>query len=166
MNKTLIIIITLMILLVGGITATIFSQNKKIDNTNVTYTDFNITFPSPTGNVVITNNFLQDPSVVEDTQNPGLYNLGSTIAIQPETGELPPYVVSYDKESGSFSVVLLQKPFDTSRKESEEYLKNLLKIDTSKICTLSYMVTVPGYVDQSASGVDYRFSFCSDAIPL
>ena len=167
MNKTIIIFVSLILLLIGAILFTVFSKNQdKNINPNVQYTDLKITFPSEKGNQVVTKNFLTDTTVTPDEQNPGMYFLGDTIAIQPATGKLPPYVVTYDKNSSNFNVTLLEKPFKQSREQAEEYLKTLLETDEESLCKLSYMVTVPGYVDASASGLDYRFSFCSDGLQL
>jgi hypothetical protein len=167
MNKNLIILLTVISLLMIAILITSTIQSSKTNVTPVvTYTDFSITFRTSDGESFETNNFLTAPSVLPDDQNPGMYFLGAKIELQPDTNKLPLFVATYDKESGSFNVTLLQKPFAESRIQAEAYLKNLLQIDESEMCQLVYLVTVPGYVNQLASGQDYRFSFCPFAVQL
>jgi hypothetical protein len=168
MNRISIIVASLIAILLIAIIVTTLVQNetKSVDTTGIVYTDFDITFPDSAGNVVVLNNFLNNQSVRADVQNPGLYFLGDDISIQPETGKLPNYVVTYDKESGQFNVTLLEKPFSQARIEAQVYLKELLQADEDTLCKLQYLVTVPGYVDTKASGIDYRFSFCPGATAL
>ena len=168
MNKTSLIFFGIISLLVVAIAVTTYIQNRETVTsvTGVTYTDFDIVFNTADGDTVKMGNFLTDPSVQADEQNSGLYFLGNKIELQPTTGALPPYAIAFDKGTGSFNITLLQKPFGQSRNQAEVYLKNLLQIDKNKMCSLQYMVTVPGYVDTAASGIDYRFSFCPGAIQL
>lgn len=168
MNKISLIFVGIISLLVVAIVVTTYIQNQETvtSGTRVTYTDFDIVFNTADGETVKMDNFLTNPSVQADAQNPGLYFLGNKIELQPATGTLPPYAISFDKGSGSFNITLLQKPFGQSRNQAEVYLKNLLKIEEDTMCALQYMVTVPGYVDTAASGIDYRFSFCPGSIQL
>ena len=168
MNKTIYIIIIGIILLLTVITFTILNQGSQISGKidNVVYTDLDITFKPSSGSNIVTGNFLNNSSVTPDDQNPGLYELGKTINVNPAIEKIPNYTVIYDKETGVFNVSLLQKPFGQSRFEAESYLKSLLQISEIEMCELSYSVTVPGFVDQNASGIDYRFSFCPDATSL
>ncbi|MES2749002.1 MAG: hypothetical protein V4606_01240 [Patescibacteria group bacterium] len=165
MNKNVYIILAVIIVLVIVIGGIIYTKNNSTPVTTVEYTDSQVTFPSTEGNVV-TNNFLKDESVAPDVQNPGLYSLGNTFPSAETPSKLPNYVVMFDKNTGTFNIALLQKPFAQSRLAAEVYLKDLLKIDEEEMCQLSYVVTVPGYVDEVASGFDYRFSFCPDTAKL
>ena len=168
MNKTFILIVSLIIILLGAIITTTLFQNEteSTDPERVVYSDFDIKFRDADGDSVVLNNFLNNQAVREDEQNPGMYFLGNTITIQPETGKLPNYVVTYDKESGYFNVTLLEESFSQARVDAQRYLEDLLQADEDTLCRLSYMVTVPGYVDMAASGQDFRFSFCPDAVKL
>ena len=168
MNKTYYIIIAIVLVLIVAISLTLTNQNSDTDIniTDVVYTDLDITFKPSEGSNIVTENFFTDQSVKADTLNPGLYELGNTITIDPVTGKLPLYVAIFDKQSGVFNISLLQQPFSRSRIEAEVYLKNLLQISEEELCKLSYSVTVPEYVSRDASGFDYRFSFCPGSIPL
>jgi hypothetical protein len=130
--------------------------------TNVEYTNLNITFNNQSGGVVKTENFLANPNVLPDTHNQGLYVLDGSAVVSPAQH----YTITYEKKIGFFNVVLLQKPLSSSRQEAELYLKTMLGIDNAAMCHLYYMVSVPGYVDVPASGIDYRFSFCPGSITL
>jgi len=168
MNKTLYIFVAIILFLIAAISITLLSQDPSSGDgvTNVVYTDLNVTFKPENSSDIIASNFLKNQTVKEDTQNPGLYELGNTAEVDAITGGEPAYAAIFDKESGVFNIMLLKKPFRQSRLEMEVYLKNLLQISEEEMCQLSYSVTVPGYVDQNASGQDYRFSFCSDAVQL
>lgn len=163
MNKSLFIILIIIVVLV---VATIYFNKNNYEVENVEYTDTYITFPDSYGKKIVTQNFLSDPAVKPDEQNEGMYTLGNEIKIDNSTGELPNYSVAYDKVEGSFNVILLKKPLANSRNAAEQYLQELLQIEQKELCGLSYMVTVPGYVDQEASGIDYRFSFCPGSTQL
>jgi hypothetical protein len=166
MNKTLYIFFAIILFLTLAIGVTLLRQGSGSEEgvTNVVYTDLNVTFKPENGSDITASNFLANETVKEDTQNPGLYELGNTVESDVVTGGEPAYAAIFDKESGVFNTMLLKKPFVQSRLEMEVYLKNLLQISDEEMCQLSYSVTVPGYVDQNASGQDYRFSFCSDAV--
>lgn len=168
MNKVLYIFIAIILFLIIAIGITFLSQDPRAGggDTNVVYTDLNITFTPEGSSEINTSNFLNDPTVNEDVNNPGLYELGNTVDVNSETGKAPNYAVIYDKASGVFNIMILEKPFTNSRLEMEKYVINLLQTSPEDMCKLSYSVTVPGYVDQNASGQDYRFSFCPDAVQL
>ncbi len=167
MNKITILILGIIAILLIVIVVTISGKDSEPSTmTGIEYTDFNITFEQSAGSDVITDNFLKNPTVKADQQNPGFYELGNTFTPEQPSASQPNYVIMYDKVTGTFGITLLQKPFSKSRLEAETYLKDLLKIDEKEMCALSYTVAVPGYIDQNASGQDYRFSFCSDATEL
>ena len=165
MSKLSYILIVLILCLLGAIGVTVFVKNNTPTDQGVTYTDFSVILPSTTGPRVTVPNFLKDPSVTADTKNEGLYYIGNTFTT-PVTGTTPTYVVTYEKDTGYFNITLLQKPLAAARSDAETYLKNLLKVDETSLCGLSYTVSVPGYVDEEASGIDYRFSFCPDSVKL
>ena len=166
MTKLSYIIITIVILLVLAIGITWYMQRPLATSTVVPlYTDLTVTLPSSTGAKVILPNFLKDPAVIADTQNVGLYYIGNTFPVN-ESNNMLTYVVTYDKNNGYFNITLLQKPLSSARHDAETYLKNLLKVDETSMCGLSYTVSVPWDVDVAASGIDYRFSFCSGSVNL
>ena len=172
MNKLPYILVGLILFLLIAIGVTWYGQSRQSTNLEpdgnqvVTYTDVSISLPNDSGTNVTIKNFLKDGTITPDTQNPGLFFLGNTFTLDSQRMSLPPYVIVYEEGTGFFNIALLQKPLAASRLEAENYLINLLQVDKGALCGLSYTVSVPGYVDEMASGVDYRFSFCSDNIPL
>jgi hypothetical protein len=169
MNKTTIIFAASIFLLIGAISVTWYIQHRPSGTTTTpvgaTYTDFKAILPTTNdGGTVTVDNFLKNPAVAPDTQNQGLYFLGNTFDKEGVGGDsAPSYVVTYEAQSGFFNVTLLKKPFYVSQLAAESYLRDLLKLDNAALCGLSYMVSVPGFVDENASGYDYRFSFCPDS---
>lgn len=167
MSKLSYILITLILGLLLAIGVTLYIKNKPtlvIEN-KVTYTDSSVILPSTTGSPVEVTNFLKDPAVIADAQNPGLYFVGNTF-LKGSDNSVPTYVVTYEEKNGYFNIALLVKPLARARFDAEKYLENFLNIDENSLCSLSYTVSVPGYVDEAASGIDYRFSFCPDNVPL
>lgn len=167
MNKLSYILTFLILSLLVVIGVTVFVKNKNVSVALIApvYTDFSVTLPSTTGPKVTVPNFLKNNAVIEDAQNPGLYFIGNTFPTATSTNS-PTYIVTYDKTTAYFNIALLSKPLSSARNDAELYIRNLLKVDDSSLCGLSYTVSVPGYVDEAASGVDYRFSFCLDTIKL
>ncbi len=167
MNKKIYLIIGIMALLLVAIVFSMFEQDTEPATiTDVAYTDLSVTFKPSQGSDIVADNFLKNPTVKLDEQNPGMYELGNTFPAEQTSSPQPSYVVQFDKSTGTFGITLLEKPLNKSRLEAEAYLKDLLKVDEKEMCTLTYTVAVPGYVDQNASGQDYRFSFCADAVQL
>ena len=168
MNKTTYIFGALIPLLLGAIVVTWYVQHREtapVTPQGATYTDFKAILPTTNnGGTVTVDNFLKNPAVAPDVQNKGLYFLGNTFEKEAfGSGASPLYVVTYDAQSGYFNVTLLKKPLNVSQQAAEIYLRDLLKLDNDALCSLSYMVSVPGFVDENASGYDYRFSFCPDS---
>lgn len=158
MKKTLILILLIVLGLFLAIIFTIYKQSNS--NTDISdQIDGNVNnFPqtgTPSAN--ISSNFTNNISVKKDVNNPGLYVTGGDVNNKS-------YEITFEKETNYFNVVLLKKPFALARTEAENELKNILK--TNNLCDLSHMVSVPGYVDQSASGFDYRFNGCPGSTPL
>ncbi len=142
--------------------------NQDIIDTNqpVTVTDSNITLPTSSSELIKVDNFLRKPGVVKDEYNDTSYFLGNTFTRATDSGSQPSYVIVFDAQTKFFNIALLGRPFAQSRLAAEAYLKDLLELDEEALCLLTYTVSVPGYVDVDASSVDYRFSFCPDAVAL
>jgi hypothetical protein len=134
-------------------------------NSTVLPTDKDIRLPTTNGNIKV-DNFINEPDVVQDTYNTNEYFLGNDLTNTDQPGASLNYVVTFDATTKYFNIALLKKPLSNSRSEMESYLKNKLNISENDMCALNYSVTVPGYVDQQASGIDYRFSFCAGALKL
>lgn len=170
MNKLTFIILALIAILVLGIGATLYTQNNTTPQSNQTdivsptQTDTSISIPTQQ-EIVVLDNFLKNPDVHEDEYNRGYYFLGNVPPVSAGSA-VPPYVITYQAATGFINIGLMKKPFAVSQYQAETYLKNLLKIPDNELCILPYSVSVPGYVDDIASGIDYRFSFCADSLTL
>lgn len=134
----------------------------KPDNTIALPGDRGVTLPLTNGDSVDVENFLALPEVSQDTNNPNEYFLGNTF----KDAQTIEYVVTFDAETKYFNIALLKKPLATSRLAVEAYIKQTLNLSESQMCGLNYTVSVPGYVDEAASGTDYRFSFCPGSVQL
>ncbi len=138
-----------------------FFTTEVIKDTSPTQLPNNeLSLPTQNGRDVVIPDITRLPEVKEDVYNDGLYYVG----VQTRPTDL--YTITYDETSGYFNIVLLKTPFALARTEAENKLRQVLELDDSSLCDLTYTVTVPGYVNQAASGVDYRFSFCDDAVTL
>jgi hypothetical protein len=113
------------------------------------------------------NNFLQDPATVQDPTNQEYYYLGYHPSFT-DTEVIPPvpYVIAYVASTHFFNIVLTREPIAESRHEAEQYLMTKLGITEGEMCTLSYMLSVPGYVNEYYSGTSLGFSFCTGAAVL
>ena len=168
MNKLTLTISALIIFLVMGIVLTLISQNSTESGQSSenplrpVQTENSISIPTQRETVVL-DNFTKNPSVTEDEQNPDLYYLGNTF--KDDSADVsPPYVIIYDSSTGFINVAILEQPFAVSQYQAEAYLKNLLQLSQAELCSLPHSVSVPGYISDVASGIDYRFSFCADAL--
>ncbi len=112
-------------------------------------------------------NFLKDTTTVTDPSNEGYYFLGNHYPFDGSTPtELPHYIISYIADTQYFNVVLTSEPVGTSRLEAEQYLMQALDITPVQMCALNYMVSVPGYVNETLSDISLGFSFCKGSTPL
>lgn len=119
--------------------------------------------PVQVGQPVVVPDVTTLPGVVPDRYNNSLYffNGGMEVSLGQDQ-----FAISYDESSGFFNIILLRQPFSEARLSAESALLNALGITADDLCRLNYSVTVPGYVSYDASGTDYRFSFCEDAVAL
>lgn len=118
----------------------------------------------PLGNdEVSVRNFLRDPDVAKDQVNLGFYYLGTTDISQLGNQA---FAIQYIAQTGHFTISLLREPFASVRLQAEDALLARLGLSKEQLCDLKYTVAVPGFVSAEASDIDYRFSFCPDAIPL
>jgi hypothetical protein len=109
-------------------------------------------------------NFLRDSDVRMDEANPGFYYLGTDSISELGTGEA--FTIQYIAQTGYFTISLLKRPFASVRLQAEDTLVARLGITRAQLCDLRYTVAIPGFIDEAASGIDYRFSHCPDAVPL
>lgn len=119
-----------------------------------------VSLPSASGTVSV-RNFLKDEDVKEDKLNPGLYFLGAAASEQDTN-----FSIDYTAQTGFFNITLLSTPLASARTQAEAVLREHLKLSNEQLCALRYSVAVPAFVNVDLSGTDYRFSFCSDTLPL
>jgi hypothetical protein len=117
-----------------------------------------------------TDPILSDPGIVADPINPGYYYLGyhlnqgtSTDATATST---PPYLITYISATHYFNIALLAEPIGEVRSQAEQYLAAHLGLTQDELCQLSYMVSVPDWVNTQYASRNLGFSFCSGATPL
>jgi len=181
MKKIIIILTTILILIIGVIGFMLVTQeapvptdSEPISTTSPVTTfpasddvpkDHEVIFENNEGEIVEVDAFLDHPSVTPDTYNQGYYFLGNTF-MPNEEGVQPHYVITYDSAEEFFNIVLLKEPLRQSRFEAEAYLRSVLNMSDASICSLEYTLSVPAYVNREMAGVDYRFSFCDDAVVI
>lgn len=178
MKKILLTIgmVLVIVFLVAGIVATL----KKPSDSNEPIQQPGTQFPAggttdisgdtfmvktQSGSVVEVKNFLVSDTTIPDMENEGYFYLGNLFPVE-ETDNQPPYVITYIEDTQFFNVTLLSTPLYASQQQAELYLKSVLGISDSDMCNLQYTLSVPAYIDEAASGIDYRFSFCSDSTPI
>jgi hypothetical protein len=115
------------------------------------------------GTEVSARNFLRDNDVSKDQVNFGFYYLGTSDISQ--LGDQA-FTIQYIAQTGHFTLSLLREPLGPVRIQAENALVARLGLPKEQLCGLKYTVAVPGFVSAAASDIDYRFSFCPDAIPL
>ncbi len=120
---------------------------------------------SQNGQGISINNFMKDSDTFADTQNPGAYYLGNTFSHSGSPDALP-FVIMYIEGTTFFNVTLTREPLQEARLAAEGFLKSKLGISENEMCQLIYALSVPGYVQAEYSSVDFRFSFCPDALAL
>ncbi len=120
---------------------------------------------SQSGQGLRVNNFMKDADTFADTQNPGAYYLGNTFS-QSSVSDASPFVIMYVEGTAFFNITLVREPLQEARLAAEGFLKSKLGISENEMCQLIYALSVPGYVQAEYSSVDFRFSFCPDALAL
>ncbi len=172
MNRTPLLFIggiILALLVLAGVLFAFVGTKKPAD----TQPSSTVTFPaggvatgtastSTPGSAAGSPSFLSNPDVTEDSENPGLYYLGN----DPVSQENPQYIIEYIASSQSFIVSLTQEPIGETRHAAETYLQGVLGLTQEQMCSLKYIVNVPGSVNEQYSSVNLGFSFCSGAVRL
>lgn len=173
MTKPKLILICIGVLVVALLVATLLILNSGRageDTSDATFGNGEPVSPPPppslsittySGDTVATRNFLDDPSVTEDSVNPGYYYLGN----QPQ-GTSTPYLIEYIKETDYFNIELLEEPIGETRKSAEDDLRSRLGLSDSELCALDYVVSTPTSVNSTYASINLGFSFCSGAVTL
>lgn len=109
--------------------------------------------------------FLSNPAVTPDTNNPGYYFVGAAPSAGHQIGDQP-YQITYIAETKYFNITLTQEPLGESRQKAEAYLMQLLQASKSQLCTLNYAVYAPNDVNSQYAGQNLGFSSCPGAVQL
>ena len=127
-------------------------------------TTLTVAAQNPTGNMVV-QDFRTNSDTARDPINTSFYYLKYHTAGEGAT-QNPPYTISYDMVSGSFTIALYQEPLKQTRAEAEQYLMSALGLSQANMCALRYTVSVPGDINEYYSGTNLLFSFCPGATVL
>lgn len=121
---------------------------------------------SADGGVLKVKNFLVSPDTYRDPINTGYYSLGYPINPAVESSSTPPFLVMYISETQFFTIELLQEPIGEARTQVELYLEQHLGLTPNDLCKLNYTLSVPVSVNQDYAGKNLGFSFCPGATVL
>ncbi len=140
-----------------------FSTELVSDDIPTELPNNQLSLPPTQGRDIVVPDVTKLPNVTKDQYNDGLYYIGQDLSVENRQDS---FAITYDDSTGYFNVMLLKQPFSDARRDAESRLLSTLKIDEDDLCRLNYSVTVPGYVNAEASGVDYRFSFCEGSLAI
>ncbi len=119
------------------------------------------------GASITVRDFLSDPAIKKDSNNPSFFYLGNYIdPADPTASSTPNYVIEFSGSSDFFTIALLKEPIADVRKEAEKYLMQQLGIAEEQMCDIKYVVSVPVRVNQIHAGTNLGLSFCPGATPL
>lgn len=131
-----------------------------------------VTVGSGSGADIEVQDFTHNGETIPDPVNPGSYVLAGSLGYCLADGSCPQgtptdrFSVSYDGETGSFSIVLLKEPLREVRAEAQAYLRSRLGITDAQMCALDYYLGVPYFVNERFTGENLGFSFCAGATAL
>lgn len=116
------------------------------------------------GNIVQIDNFLNNPSVKEDTLNPGHFILAGSVGyclaseVNCDSDEVEPYSISYSTNGDFFSVLINEAPIELYKAAAERDLQGLLGIPLNQMCNLNISMSVASWltVDESSSPLRIR----------
>lgn len=149
----------------GGLPTTTTGSGNNTGQTGETRpSTLTVAAQNPTGTMVV-QDFRTNSDTARDPVNTSFYYLKYHTAGEGAT-QNPPYTISYDMVSGSFTIALYQEPLKQTRAEAEQYLMSALGLSQANMCALRYTVSVPGDINEYYSGTNLLFSFCPGATIL
>jgi hypothetical protein len=161
MKKTLIVVAVGIVCTTVGVLVYI-----KLNQTSVSNEPTPVSFPVGTTTTGISqNDFLRNPNVAEDVNNPGYYFVGYQPQEDQSIGDTP-YIITYIAETDYFLVTLAQEPLGSTRRSAEQYLMKVLQLSQEQMCALNYSVSTLNSINDQYSGMNIGFSFCSGAVKL
>lgn len=108
----------------------------------------------------IENTSLPEAKIVDD----GTYLIQE--GQKKENSSNPNFAIYYYKDTGEYSIILLEAPLERTRQEAETSFVNQLAISNitkEELCQLFVTVGTIASVDQINSGRDFGLSFCPGA---
>lgn len=180
MNKTLLIILSLVAVILGvlmlwyffsrtvgpvqeaptNVGLPIAPQNAGSTSSSKLIQKQQLSLAVTSGGSITVLNFLDDPEIVADPVNSGYYDLGYS------TTNTPPFMITYIATTQYFNIELLQEPIGQTREFAQQYLEQHLGISESDLCRLRYTVSAPSNVSSLYGGASLGFSFCPGATVL
>jgi hypothetical protein len=131
-----------------------------------------MTIPTQEGGQVATLNFIDNDITVKDPANEGNYYLAGSSGYCFEDGTCPSagdpgFNIVYFSQEGSFAISLNREPLGEVRRDAEQYLRNMLGISETQMCSLNYYISTTVYVNSRYGSMgNLGFSFCPGAVAL
>lgn len=160
MKKTLIIAAAFLVLLVITLLLLVLRKPAPFTAPQTGVSFPNATTTSSAGQ----NSFLNNPDTKQDPYDSMTYYLGNQPL--PDHSSNPPYLISYNTQTGYFNVTLFQEPIGELRRQAEQYLQQRLGLSQEQMCSLKYVVGVPDFINTQYSDTNLGFSFCPGAVQL
>lgn len=116
--------------------------------------------------------FVHNGETIQDVVNPGNYVLAGSLGYCladgtcPKAADTQAFSISYDEKSASFGIVLLKEPLGETRLAAEAFLSSRLGISRAQLCSLTYYIGTPYWVNEQFSANNLGFSLCPDATTL
>lgn len=127
--------------------------------------------PSQNGPLVV-NDFIHNGETAADVENAGSYLLAGSAGYCLADGTCPhgaastDFAISYNAQTGVFTIALLKEPLGPVRTEAEQFLEARLGVYGEQLCELNYYLGTPASVNDTFAGKNLGFSFCRGATEL
>lgn len=131
-----------------------------------------MTLSTQNGEVIVTNNFIQNGITIQDKANAGRYllagNLGYCLSDprQCQAGSATNFNIYFESALQSFVIALTEEPVGQARLEMEQFMLTTLGVTQQQMCSLNYYVGVTSYLNPQFAGKNLGFSFCPGATVL
>ena len=192
MKKTLLIILTILVVVLIGVAGLFVFVSSHVRNPGQTNnggtssTTFPTSSTTPTNTTIISNvlikgksnqpisvpDFVNNGQTVPDKNSPDTYQLVQNSENCLSTGTcasqnpITDFSISYEKKYNFFNITLYTEPLGKSRQEAEQFLVNELKLSPQQLCNLNYSIGTISAVNSVYSGEELGFSSCPNAVQL
>lgn len=119
---------------------------------------------APGGTPISVPDFRTDPAVIKVQEVEGDYYY--ILAGGSSAANTSPYQVTYDGDSGIFSIFIYKEPIGKYREEAEQVFIDKLGLTKAQICLLKPSVTTASEAAKEYPNQDLGVSFCSGSIVL